>query len=439
MIMVKNEEKNTPIKKKKVVKKETNEKQNTSLEEKNETKKVKKCFFKDWDITKDKFNTLELILIMIITVVIGILIGNTFKYKSSTKVITSNESELDRVYNTILSEYYDTVDKNKLLEAGIKGMLDYLGDDYSLYMNKDEADDFEERLDGVYYGIGAELIFENDNTSIYSVFDNSPAKDAGLKPGDIISKVNGNDAKGKIPAEIAAMIKGNDNLKVKLTVIRDGKEKEISMTTRSVNIPSINSSVIERNGKKIGYINIKIFAANTATQLKKHLKEIEAQNIDRLIIDVRDNAGGHLNVVSEIMQMFFKEKAPLYQIKSKDKVETFYDETKESRAYPVVIITNGASASGSEILASGFKEVYKSEVIGTKTFGKGTVQTVKDLKNGGIIKYTIQTWLSATGSAINKVGVMPTIEVELNNAYYTNPTDENDNQLQKAIEIISNK
>ena len=423
---------------KKSVKKEVTTKAE-ALETKKNNLKTKKLFG-SCDLGKERFNTIELILIMLITIVVGILIGNAFKYKNNTtSIISSKTSELDEVYNTILQEYYDTVDKDKLLEAGIQGMLNYLGDDYSFYMNKEEADDFEERLEGVYYGIGAELTYANENTMVYSVFDNSPASEAGLKAGDIIIKVNDQDAKGKTPAEISAMIKGNDNLKVKITVLRDKKQVELNMTTRSVNIPSVKSSVIEKGGKKIGYINLTIFAANTLTQFEQHLKELEKQGIDRLIIDVRDNSGGHLNVVSGIIQLFFKEKEPLYQIKTKNKVDVFYDETTTSRNYPVVILTNGASASGSEILASAFKEVYNSEVIGTTTFGKGTVQTVKDLSTGGIMKYTIQTWLSAKGNAINKVGVTPTIELNMDDKYYTNPTDENDNQLQKAIEVILSK
>lgn len=409
-----------------------------------ETKKVnkKKKFFDTRDLSKEKFNTIELILIMLITIVVGILIGNAFKYKGNngvTKIISGKQSELDEVYNTILSEYYNTVDKDKLLEAGVQGMLNYLGDDYSFYMNKEEASDFEERLEGIYYGIGAELTYTDNDTVVYSIFDNSPASEGGLKVGDIIVKVNDNDAKGKTPAEISAMIKGNDNLKVRLTVLRNGKEVELLMTTREVNIPSIKSNIIERNGKKIGYINITIFAANSLTQFEPQLKELEKQGIDRLIIDVRDNSGGHLNVVSGIIQLFLKEKSPLYQIKTKDKVDVYYDETSTSRNYPVVILANGASASGSEILASAFKEIYGSEVVGNNTFGKGTVQTIKDLSTGGIIKYTVQTWLSAKGSVINKVGVAPTIEINMDNKYYEDPTEENDNQLQKAIEVILSK
>lgn len=424
-------------KKKTTVRKSTVVDSKVSKEKKTLSSRGKKII-KNNDLGKEKFNTLELILIMMITIVIGILIGNTFKYKSGSTVVSGVKcnTELEEVYNTIVSEYYDTVDKDKLLEAGIKGMLDYLGDDYSVYMNKEEADDFEERLEGVYYGIGAELVFINNNTMIYSVFENSPANEAGLKAGDVVVKVNENDAKGKTPAEISAMIKGNDNLKVRLTVLRNEKEVVLNMTTRAVNIPSISSSVIEKSGKKIGYIDITIFAANTATQFEKHLKELETQGIDRLIIDVRDNAGGHLNVVSSIIQLFFKEKDPLYQIKSKDKVDIFYDETKEHRTYPVVILANSASASGSEILTSAFKEVYNSEVIGNKTFGKGTVQTVKDLSTGGIMKYTIQTWLSAKGNAINKVGVTPTISLDLDSKYYETQKEEDDNQLQKALEVI---
>ncbi len=414
----------------------------------NENNKLKKWFlqkgkniskkYKSLQLEKQKFNTLELILIMIITIFFGILIGNSFENNTGfVPGSTSKTSELDNAYQTILQDYYDTVDKDRLLEAAISGMLNYLGDDYSFYMNEETANDFEEKLEGVYYGIGAELIYNaNNQTEVHRVFENAPAAKAGLKAGDIISKVNNVDVLGKLPADVSGIIKGNNNLNVNMVVLRDNKEVTLKIITTQVDIPSITSSIFEENAKKIGYIDISIFATNTALQFRTELEKLEKAGIDSLIIDVRDNSGGHLHVVKDILQMFLKKGDLMYQIKSKEKVTKYKDETDESRDYNVIVLTDGTSASGSEILASAFKETYKSEIIGQRTFGKGTVQTTKELSTGGIMKYTIQTWLTANGNEINKVGVSPTIEINLSEEYYKNPTVVNDEQLQKAIEIL---
>ena len=316
-------------------------------------------------------------------------------------------------------------------------MLNYLKDGYSTYIDEESSEEFNEQVDGEYYGIGLEMTLgEDEYPYISKIFDNTPAYDAELNLNDKIIKVEDQDIKGKNLTEVSSMIKGTENKSVNITILRNEEELNKQLVTKKIDIPSVSSRIIERDTKKIGYIDISIFALNTDEQFKKSLLKLEETGIDSLIIDVRDNVGGHLSTVTNILNLFFNKDEVLYQIDRKGKIEKTYGTSTDDRNYKVVVLANHNSASGSEILASAFKEIKKSDVIGTKTFGKGTVQKIIELENGSMIKITSETWLTAKGNTINKIGVSPTIEIELNSEYRENPTDENDNQLQKAIEIL---
>ena len=201
----------------------------------------------------------------------------------------------------------------------------------------------------------------------------------------------------------------------------------------------MESKTYDVKGKNIGYIVINSFANNTYDQFKEQLEKLETKSIVGLIIDVRDNSGGYLHSVTSMLDMFLPKGTMIYQIQDKKTTYKYTSKTNESRNYPIAVLVNKASASASEILAVGLKESYGADVVGTYTYGKGTVQVTKDLSDGSMIKYTIQKWLSPKGNWINEVGVAPTYEVELSDLYEQNPNEENDNQLQKALEIISNK
>ena len=184
---------------------------------------------------------------------------------------------------------------------------------------------------------------------------------------------------------------------------------------------------------------ISIFALNTYEQFNKQLLELEKQNIDSLIIDVRDNSGGHLSSVTDILNLFLNKNQVLYQVKSKDKIKKVYGTTDNDRKYNIVVLTNEFSASASEILASAIKEAYGGKTVGVKTFGKGTMQNLIDLDNGGMIKVTTEIWLTSSGNEINEVGVPVDYEVFLDENYKENPCEETDNQLQKAIEVLKDE
>lgn len=391
------------------------------------------------------FNFLEVILIMIITLVIGGFLGTVvtrFTVKSTSciknEVINDQYKEFIDTYNDIKKNYYEEIDEDALLDAGIKGMLDFLGDKYSVYMNKEETEIFNEEVEGKYEGIGVEIIQNEDGTvSIHRVFENSPAKKAGLLVGDVIKKVGDTDVTGKTSAGISDMIKKSKEVSVNVTVLRDNKEISFDLERKSIDIESVQIKTFEKNEKKIGYIQLSVFASNTTEQFKAKLKELEKENIDGLVIDVRSNSGGYLTCVTDIASMFLERGKVIYQLDTKGIVEQIRDESKEKRTYPIAVLVNGGSASASEILAGALHESYGAYLVGHSTYGKGTVQRAYTLESGATVKYTIQKWLTPEGNWINETGLTPTHPVDLDVKYITNPVDENDNQLQTALEEVS--
>lgn len=426
---------------KKILVKEEDKKK---LEEKNEVAKTKNIFkrlLNKLNPEENKFNFLEIILLMFMAFVVGVFASQAISLKipilNNTTVI-EDTSELTRVYNLIINKYYGEVDKKELTSAAIKGMMNYLSDDYSMYFTEDEKNDFNERLNGVYTGLGVEITNDaSNNAMIVTVFDNSSAKDANLKPGDIIAKINGEDVLGLGKEEVVKKIKGKSNYSFNMSVLRDNNLIDVKVVTKSITLSSVTSSVIEKDNEKIGYIYISIFALNTYDQFKEQLEELEKMKITSLIIDVRSNTGGHLTSVTSILDLFLNKTDVLYQVKSKDKIKKVYGTETSTRKYPIVVLTNELSASASEILASALKEAYGAKTVGIKTFGKGTMQNMLDLENGGMIKVTTEEWLTSKGNKINKEGVPVDYEVKLDEKYASNPSKETDNQLQKAIEVLT--
>ena len=237
---------------------------------------------------------------------------------------------------------------------------------------------------------------------------------------------------------MSTYIKNNKTKEIKLTVLRNNQERIIKLKRSTVEMPTVDTEVYTTNDKKIGYISISIFSSITDSQFKKKLEKLEKENISGLVIDVRDNGGGYLNVVTNISNNLLKKNSIIYQLEKDDKNKSaLKDTTKEKRTYPIAILINKSSASASEILASAIKESYGGFVVGTNSYGKGTVQQTATLDDGSMIKYTIENWLTPDGNWINETGVVPTNYVELSEKYFQNPLVENDNQLQEALTLVS--
>ena len=272
---------------------------------------------------------------------------------------------------------------------------------------------------------------------VIEVFEDSPAFIAGLKVGDVIKKVDNISCEDKTSSDISDYIKDSGKEKIVLTVARDNMEMDITINLSKVEVPYVNGQILEYAGKKVGYMQIIIFSSTAYSQFKNKLEELEKEKIDSLIIDVRDNSGGYLTTVTDILNLLLEKGKVIYQLEdSNGKVEK-KDTTREKRNYPLAVLINNASASASEILASAIKESYGGLVVGTNSYGKGTVQQTKKLLDGSMIKYTTQKWLTPNGNFIDEVGVTPTNIVELSEAYKTNPSFGNDNQLKEALKLLT--
>lgn len=402
--------------------------------QKEENKKLRKR-------VNNGFNTTEVVFLIIVTCVISLIMGwsisNGTKLKNN-KIYSTDDKELEEFienYNYILENYYKDIDKKELLDGATEGMISKLDDEFSTVIPEESTNNFNIRLEGTYEGIGVEIVNdENNNVIIYSIIENSPAEKAGLKVGDIIIKIDDKDFTNKKTSELSNYVKNSTKENFKIVIKRDGEEKTFELKREKVTLKSVDSKIIERDNKKVGYIYIAIFANDTYNQFKKALNQLEQEKIDALILDVRDNTGGHLTTVSKMLSLFLDSNHVIYQTQTKEETKKFYSKGKETKKYKIVVLQNENSASASELLSAALKEEYKATIIGTKSYGKGTVQELIKTTSGSEYKLTTKKWLTPKGNLIHKKGVMPDIEIELSDEYKNDPTEENDNQYQKAIE-----
>lgn len=394
---------------------------------------------------KNNFNTIEVIIIMVITVLFGLFVGSVVTYFAARGGFNDYNKDLKSLiatYEDVVNNYYGDIDSEKLLESGVRGMITYLGDPYSSYMDGDTAEEFNEKLEGEYIGLGAEILYNTKESTlkVNKVFKDSPADKSNLKEGDLILKVDGKDIKGLELEQITEIIKtGKVGTTVRLDVKRDDKDIVVEFTRGTVELTSVTGEIIKKDDKKIGLITIEIFAKNSHKQFKNVVEELQEQGATHLIIDVRDNTGGYLSTVKSIAEMFLDKKDVIFIIEDKNGSDKQLASKKKSIELPVVMLINGGSASASEVLAAALSENLEIDLVGTKTYGKGSVQQTKILSSGATIKYTTQKWLTPTGKSIEGEGINPTVEVELDKEYYENPSREKDLQLQKAIEVVIKK
>ncbi|MBO5183382.1 MAG: S41 family peptidase [Bacilli bacterium] len=391
---------------------------------------------------------IKLAILAVVSMIIGSIITIAIKDFDVAKVNT-NKTEVSysktkkgfdslyETYDTIMSEYYKDVDSDKLIEGAINGMLESLDDEHTIYFDKKSKEEFDSELSGNYYGIGAQIQLTSDETiKITKVFDNSPAKKAGLKEEDVFVSVDGTSVKGKSATEVANMLK-SDSVKTSTIVVkRNDKELTFKVTKENITLFSVSSEMLDNNGKNVGYLSVSIFGQKTYSQFKDALTKLEKQDMDSLIIDLRGNTGGYLSTVTNMLEEFIDKGNVIYQIQSSSGVKQYKTVKASEKKYKIVVLIDGGSASASEIMSAAMKEVYGATLVGQTTYGKGTVQTTKNLSNGSMIKYTIEKWLTPSGKNIDKEGIKPDYEVELGDSYKNNPTKENDAQLQKALDLL---
>ncbi|WP_100405431.1 S41 family peptidase [Bacillus solitudinis] len=332
--------------------------------------------------------------------------------------------KFSKALTVIQEQYVNEVESEELLEGAIEGMLRTLDDPYSVYMDQDTAKQFMESLGSHFEGIGAEVSMTDGKVTIVAPFRESPAEKAGLQPNDQIIKIDGESIEGLSLYEAVLQIRGEKGTEVKLTIERPGTKEPIviSVERDAIPIETVHVEVIERDGKKVGLLNITSFSEDTADRFEEGLAELESQGIDGLLIDVRGNPGGYLDSVEEIGKLIIPEGKPIVQIQNREGEKVRYISTlKERKPYPIVGITDRSSASASEILAAALIEGGDYDVVGETTFGKGTVQQTIKLGDGSELKLSLFKWLTSDGNDINKVGVKPTVEILQPDYFYTIP------------------
>lgn len=395
-------------------------------------KKLQKIFI-------EEFRFWEVIILMILTAFIGITLGGfVIKKNYGVNYEIKSDSSLQEFisnYDYIINNYYGDIDKDELLDTALQAMLEKIDDPYATYMDETESSYFDIQLSGKYQGLGVEIgsLLSDASLIITKVFEDSPAEKAGLEVGDILLKLNGKSLKGIDSLDLSNQIRTMKE-PFKLTILRKEKEIEFEISLAEIILKSVEYKLLKKN---IGYLAISLFADNTFSQTKKALDELQKLGMKSLIIDVRNNTGGYLSSVENILELFLDSSHILYQLEDKNGVKKFQSQGKHTVTYPIVILTNGSTASASEILTAALKEELGALSVGVKTYGKGSAQKLHTLSDGKKYKFTTQKWLTPSGKSIDGNGIDVDYEIILSDNYYKEPTEKNDNQLQKAISLLN--
>lgn len=390
--------------------------------------------------TKSKDNSFSLVEVIgllvasiIISLAIGIVLGNGYSSKKSL-ISTSTTDEIIRNYNYIKEEYPDASEE-ELLNGAIEGMLKVLNDPYAALIESDS--NFNIEINGTYEGLGLQITtMQTGEIFVSKVFENSGADKAGIKVGDQLIKLDNLELSNKTGSDFATYVKNTNKSSFEVTLIRENEEITCTVEKKTIDIVSVHENIIEQNNKKIGYLKVDIFSGTTYKQFKDKLSKLEENNIDSLIIDLRGNSGGMLSTVTDMLSLMLDSSKIMYKTDNDGDIETFYSNGKKSKEYEIVVLIDGESASASEIMASALKDNLNAKLVGTKSYGKGTVQQVKTLSSGAEYKITTKKWLTPSGECIDGKGIEPDYNVLLDENYYNNPSDETDNQLNKAIELL---
>lgn len=393
--------------------------------------------------TRKSFSTSETILLVLMASLVCFSIGRiTTLGKTVNKSVTYDPyiKEFSDNYNYIINNYYEKIDRQDLINNAISGMLEGLDDPYSSYINEEDSDNFNITLNGAYKGIGVQII-KDDSTNyilVTGVFKDSPASKAGLKAGDYIVSANGHKTSELDASAFSKMVRESTAIEFNMHILRGKEEMDVKVIRDNVILTSVTSKTFEKNNKKVGYIYIGIFASNTDKQFKEELEKLKKENIDSLIIDVRDNTGGHLTAVDNILNLFIDKNHIKYQFYQNGTTTKVNGASSKVENYKIALLGNGGSASASEVLIAGLRENLGAKLIGEKTYGKGTVQELINLSDGNQYKITIRKWLTPKGNWVNDTkGIIPDVEIKLNDKYLTTQDDKDDNQLQAAIDSLT--
>ena len=378
--------------------------------------------------------------VLVVTLAVG---GVKFVQQRQYNGVLSDSSHVQKIEyleKMIDQEYLGEVDNAEMAEGIYAGLVYGLGDVYSRYYTADEYAQETASTDGAYAGIGVSIQKnKNGGVQIAECYEGGPGAEAGLQTGDVITAINDTDVTDMELSDVVSLIRENKDNTIVLTVFRENEEKsrEISVDVTDVELPSVFGEMLD---KKTGYIQITQFTGVTPQQYKDMFAELKDKGMERLVIDLRDNPGGLLTSVCDILREILPEGLIVY---TEDKYGNREEETcdgKHQLDMPLAVLVNENSASASEIFAGAVQDHEVGTIVGTTTYGKGVVQELRQLSDGSAVKLTVSNYYTPNGNSINKVGIKPDVEEKLASELLNKDeiTHEEDNQLQKALNVIEN-
>lgn len=401
-------------------------------------------------------NVYKIIMLVILTATITFMLTTMVMYNKFSSVYSNNYSSTNEEYTstemslvktlesfkTMLEQkYIGEIDEEKMIDGAIKGYVEGIGDPYTTYLTKDEMKEFTEETNSEYVGIGVYLTNNKaDNTIlVVGIMKAAPALDAGMQAGDIIEKVNDIVYTGDQLDDAIKILKGEEGTNVKVTVLRDGKEIDLTITRKKITVEHVASQMLENN---IAYIQVDSFDSGVAKAFEQQITELKNGGAKGIIIDLRSNGGGIVDEATGIADLFLKKNETILITKGKEDKEevTISKNDPIIQDIPVVVLVNEGTASASEILAGALKDKYPSTtIVGKKTYGKGVIQTLYNLSDGSGLKVTTEEYYTPNHNKINKEGIKPDVEINLTkdeDGYYETDIDK-DAQILKAKEILS--
>ena len=355
---------------------------------------------------------------------------------ASCGLLKSEESRKMELLESLIDRYYiGEADAEALTEGVYKGYIEGLGDPYSAYYDEEETARMAESLSGEFGGVGA-LMSQDRETGVITVlqvYEDSPAQKAGMQDGDVLYKVDGEDVSGRELTEVVNLVKGEKGTDVTLTLLRGdaGDEIELIVTRDTIEDQTVTYEMKEAG---VGYIRVAEFDTVTYEQYKEALEDLEAQGMEKLVIDLRSNPGGNLETVCDMLDLMLPEGLIVYTEDKNGEREEYTSDEENQFDKPLVVMMNGYSASASEIFAGAIQDYGLGQIVGTQSYGKGVVQSVFDLQDGTSVKLTIAEYFTPNGRSIDGEGITPDVEVEYQ---YDENNPDADNQLEKAMEVVA--
>ena len=393
--------------------------------------------------TPKKVRSVRLSTMILVAVIVGatsfiggmradqfaIQFGNSQNKEAPEKL---NFSSAQTVYDKLREDFDGKLDAQKLIDGAKKGMVEAAGDPYTMYFTDQEAKQFLGDLEGKFSGIGAELDKRNNQLVISSTIDNSPARQAGLQPGDAIVKVNNEDTTGWSIEQGVSKIRGDKGTTVKLAISRDNQLQEVSIVRDDIVTPSVVHSIDSNN---IGYMRITRFAeGDTSSLARQAAQEFKEKGVKGVVLDLRGNGGGYLTAAQDVAGLWLNSKVVVQERRGDTVQDTLKSGTDPIlNGIPTTVLVDGGSASASEIVAGALHDNGAAKLVGEKTFGKGSVQQIETLKGGGELKVTVAKWYTPNGKNINKEGIQPDVRIGISDDDLKNNRDP---QKDKAIELV---